>query len=151
MNNEKSLEAVKGIFALLLLLIYLCLLGYMIIKVVTFDRVSPDALEINSEVTFFITTIGALISAVVIGLLGNAESFSTPGKKMRETITPGESKFLKGVVWGYIGVWCIAGLITLIVGVFIYPDVNNTLHEIGRSWFGILLGSAYVYFGINPA
>jgi len=53
------------------------------------------------------------------------------------------------VIWTYIAVWLLIGTGAFVVGVILCPEVNDTLNEMGKYWLGILLGSAYAWFGIK--
>src|SRR5215203_1949838 len=55
-----------------------------------------------------------------------------------------------GVVALYLLAWIATGLAALVVGVMLYPKVNQTLADIGTTWLGLAVSAAYAYFGLTP-
>src|SRR5215203_3603821 len=53
-----------------------------------------------------------------------------------------------GVVALYLLAWIATGLAALVVGVMLYPKVNQTLADIGTTWLGLAVSAAYAYFGL---
>ncbi|HET6449917.1 MAG TPA: hypothetical protein VFI08_01350, partial [Spirochaetia bacterium] len=50
----------------------------------------------------------------------------------------------------YIFVWLVLGLVALVVGVVVFPNVSKTLSNLGTAWLGVAVGAAYAYFAIRP-
>ncbi len=50
----------------------------------------------------------------------------------------------------YAIIWILTGLSCLVVGEMLYPGANQTISDIGASWFGISVAAGYSYFGVNP-
>jgi len=50
----------------------------------------------------------------------------------------------------YLVIWLVVGLLALLVGVMLYPKVNVSLNNLGTTWLGLAVASAYAYFGIKP-
>jgi hypothetical protein len=40
--------------------------------------------------------------------------------------------------------------LALVVGMMLYPNVNQTLNDIGMTWLGLAVASGYAYFNIKP-
>ena len=146
--NAKSIEILNGIIAIILLLIYSFTLGHMILKVINWDMANGN-LIFNSNIIWVANVVGGLVAGVIIANLALSKPGETPVTQVREISREYGKKLLKTVIWSYISVWLLIGTAAFLVGVILYPEVNNTLNEIGKYWLGILLGSAYAWFGIK--
>jgi hypothetical protein len=98
-----------------------------------------------------VTIIGGLVSALVISSLTIAAPGDSPATTLMEQ---GSSEWAKQILnWmviAYLFVWLGTGLMALVVGVMIYPNANSTLGDIGTTWLGLAVASAYAYFGLKP-
>lgn len=143
-----------GLIAIVLLALFAFTTGYMVFTVVgqcTAIGVCPPASsDFGKGLTFVVTTVGGLVSALVIAQLsviqpggqarlGNFQPTSTAGIYTANT-----------VVALYLLVWIGTGLAALVVGVMFYPDRSSTLSDIGTTWLGLAVSAAYAYFGIKP-
>ncbi len=146
--NAKSIEVLNGIIAIILLLIYSFTLGHMIIKVINWDMANGN-LVFNNNIIWVANVVGGLVAGVIIANLALSKPGETPVTQVREISREYGQKLLKTVIWSYIAVWLLTGTAAFLVGVILFPEVNNTLNEIGKYWLGILLGSAYAWFGIK--
>jgi hypothetical protein len=146
--NAKSIEILNGIIAIILLIIYSFTLGYMILKVFNWDQDNGD-LVFNNNIIWVANVVGGLVAGVIIANLALSKPGETPVTQVREMSRQYGRTLLKTVIWSYISVWLLIGIATFLVGVIFSPDVNNTLNEMGKYWLGILLGSAYAWFGIK--
>ena len=146
--NAKSIEILNGIIAIILLLIYLLTLGYMILKVFGRDP-SDGELVFNNNIIWVANVVGGLVAGVIIANLALSKPGETPVSQVREISREYGQKLMKSVIWIYIAVWLLIGIAAFTVGVILRPEVNDTLNEIGKYWLGILLGSAYAWFGIK--
>ena len=50
----------------------------------------------------------------------------------------------------YLVIWLVTGLLALVIGGMLYPEVNQSLNDLGTTWLGLAVASAYAYFGIKP-
>ena len=146
--NAKSIEILNGIIAIILLLIYLFTLGYMILTVFNWDQADGD-LVFNNNIIWVANVVGGLVAGVIIANLAVSKPGETPVSQVREMSKEYGPSLMKTVIWIYIAVWLLIGTATFLVGVILRPEVNDTLNEIGKYWLGILLGSAYAWFGIK--
>ncbi len=125
-----------------LLLIYTGVLGLILIRLFTADEYSsPSGIVVST-----ITTIGGLISALVVAKLAIAEPGTIPSLTGSEKATDIE-KWITGL---YFGFWGLVGLGCFVIGTFI-EDKEPLVNEIGTTWFGIAVAAAYAYLGINPS
>lgn len=114
------------------------------------DCPPPETPLVREGLIYVVTTVGGLVSALVIAVLsvtrpGGAPEmagFSPNGKWMR--------RLTNGVVSLYLILWLIAGLSALVYGVMWYPGVLPTLSDIGTTWLGLAVSATYAYFGLNP-
>jgi hypothetical protein len=146
--NAKSIEILNGIIAIVLLLIYSFTLGHMILKVMNWDMADGN-LIFNNNIIWVANVVGGLVAGVIIANLALSKPGETPVTQVREISRQYGQKLLKTVIWSYITVWLLIGTAAFLVGVILFPEINNTLNEIGKYWLGILLGSAYAWFGIK--
>lgn len=116
------------------------------------DDCQPPAAPLVREGTIYVvTTVGGLVSALVIAVLsvtrpGGAPElagFSPAGKWMR--------RLTNSVISLYLILWLIAGLSALLYGVMWFPGVLPTLSDIGTTWLGLAISATYAYFGLNPS
>jgi hypothetical protein len=138
----------NGIIAIVLLLIYSFTLGHMILKVMNWNMAEGN-LIFNNNIIWVANVVGGLIAGVIIANLALSKPGETPVTQVREISRQYGQKLLKTVIWSYITVWLLIGTAAFLVGVILFPEINNTLNEIGKYWLGILLGSAYAWFGIK--
>jgi len=146
--NAKSIEILNGVFAIILLLIYFFTMGYMIIEVFGWEPANGE-LVFNNNIIWVANVVGGLVAGVIIANLALSKPGETPVSQVTEISKEYGRRLLKAVIWIYIAVWLLIGTGAFIVGVILHPEVNDTLNEIGKYWLGILLGSAYAWFGIK--
>jgi hypothetical protein len=146
--NAKSIEILNGVIAIILLLIYFLTLGYMIINVFGWDTVNGE-LTFNNNIIWVANVVGGLVAGVIIANLALSKPGETPVSQVREMSKEYGQQLMKTVIWIYIAVWLLIGTGAFLVGVILFPEVNDTLNEMGKYWLGILLGSAYAWFGIK--
>ena len=141
---------IGGIIAYVLLALYGGIAVYIIIRVVSLGNdASSQPLVIPEGMAYVLTTIGALVSALVIAKL----AVTKPGTDPTAFTQFGseQPKTLNTIVWSYLILWAVIGLTSLIVGVVIFPHVCKTLNEFGTTWLGTAVASAYAYFNIDPS
>jgi hypothetical protein len=99
-----------------------------------------------------LTTIGGLVSALVIAELaitrpGDMPTVSVqaePGRLSRAATTAAP-----WVIGLYMIIWAGVGVTAFVVGVMQHPGVVSSLTDLGQSWLGLAVASAYAYFGLN--
>ncbi|WLD15119.1 hypothetical protein [Planctellipticum variicoloris] len=98
------------------------------------------------------TTIGALVSALVIAVLAATDAGETPlvESMNQQDFTPRQVKVVKVAVLAYLGVWMLCGLGAFVVGVMIQPDALKSLNDHGKAWIGLAVATGYAYFGLKP-
>ena len=140
------------VIAFILLILYAGLVVYIIWEVLTSASVNPEkAPEFPGILISVVTTISGLVSALVVATLTTTKPMENPSLMrlfvVRDDRT--QSKWVTGIVWAYLSVWGIVGLAALVVGM-LHPQVDQTLQDIGTTWFGLAVASTYAYLGIKP-
>jgi flagellar biosynthesis protein FliQ len=107
--------------------------------------------RVTSGATYVVTTVGGLVSALVVAVLGATTPGVNPSRALVSENATARVKTLGSVVVVlYLIVWAGAGLAALIVGLMVYPDASQTLANLGTTWLGIAVAAGYAYFGIKP-
>jgi hypothetical protein len=112
----------------------------------------PGSGSLTSGDLLALTTIGGLVSALVIAELaitrpGDVPSVSVqaePGRLSRAATTAAP-----WVIGLYMIIWAGVGVTAFVVGVMQHPGVVSSLTDLGQSWLGLAVASAYAYFGLN--
>jgi hypothetical protein len=150
-----------GAIAYILLVLYSGTVVYMIYNVVVHavEHIAVDAkgkilpipkYQFGSGIIFVVTTIGGLVSALVIAKLAVTEPGENPVIiQQLEAAQQTSSNWSVWLVGGYLFVWLVTGFAALIVGVMMYPEVNSNLSDIGTTWLGLAVAAGYSYFGIK--
>jgi hypothetical protein len=143
-----------GALAFILLALYAFTVVYMIVAALGWGRTVPvptNALEFSDGLVFVVTTIGGLVSALVVAKLAATTPGDSPSiRNITSTTTAAQKKNDSWLAGVYLAVWLLVGLGALVVGVMMYPEANQTLHDIGTTWLGLGVASGYAYFGIQP-
>src|SRR3954471_18704092 len=134
--NSAIGAAFGGLVAVILLLLFSASTFYMVSSVISFCAstnpcVSPPAGLVGEGFVYVVTTVAGLVSALVIAQL----SITEPGKPPTLGSFRPEGRaatMVAGVVALYLLAWIATGLAALVVGVMLYPKVNQTLADIGR-------------------
>jgi len=152
--NSAIGAAFGGLVAVILLLLFSASTFYMVSSVISFCAstnpcVSPPAGLVGEGFVYVVTTVAGLVSALVIAQL----SITEPGKPPTVGSFRPEGRaatMVTSVVALYLLAWIATGLAALVVGVMLYPKVNQTLADIGSTWLGLAVSAAYAYFGLTP-
>jgi hypothetical protein len=141
-----------GAIAGTLLFLYAFALTYMSVLVYRAGSVRPDkAIEFSSGLVYVATTIGGLVSALVIARLAVTRPGKNPAVMRVAANEAGEPNiWVTRLAIAYLVVWLVVGLISLVIGVMVYPNVSQPLNDIGTTWLGLAIASGYAYFGIKP-
>jgi hypothetical protein len=141
-----------GAIAGTLLFLYAFALTYMSVLVYRAGQVRPDrAIEFSSGLVYVATTIGGLVSALVIARLAVTRPGKNPAVMRVAANEAGEPNiWVTRLAIAYLVIWLVVGLISLVIGVMVYPNVSQPLSDIGMTWLGLAVASGYAYFGIKP-
>ncbi len=140
---------IGGIIAYILLAIYSGITVYLIVKVCELARINPNGrLEPHPGILYVLTTVGGLVSALVVSRM----TVTSPGEDpaIIKNFGIGQPAIVNIIVWCYLLIWTFTGLATLIVAVLIYPDICKTLSDFGTTWLGVAVAAGYAYFNIEP-
>jgi hypothetical protein len=151
-----------GIVAYILLVLYAGTVVYMTKSVIQHGlagapkdkdgkELAKAKLEFTPGIVYVVTTVGGLVSALVIAKLAVTKPGENPTLvQTTEDISEQAKKLADFLIAGYMLVWLATGFTALLVGVMFFPNYNNTLGEIGTTWLGLAVASGYAYFGLNP-
>jgi hypothetical protein len=103
--------------------------------------------NLSGGITFFLTTIGGLVSALAIAELAATVPGQAPGAALGTTTPP---KFVSAVVIVFMLVWLVCGVYALVVGYALHDDLVPPLTAAGKSWIGVAMAATYSYLGIRP-
>ena len=149
-NDTTARDIVGAVIAYVLLFLYAFSVGYMILQVITCGRTAGcGPPQFGKSLLYIVTTVGGLVSALVVARLAVA----SPGGEIRiaNASTESPNVFSNIIAWGYVTVWFIVGLGALIVGDLLFPDVSQTVADLGTAWLGLAVAATYAYFGIEPS
>jgi len=138
-----------ALLAFLLLALYCSSALYLIYEV--YHTAAGGKVEKTDGYIYVLTTVGGLVSALVIAQLSVTKPGSTPtiaGSKPESTLGIYATNTMVTI---YLLAWVFTGLAALVVGVMINPDVNKTISDLGTTWLGLAVSAAYAYFGIQPS
>lgn len=129
------------------------LLGFFIWSIV--DGVSiaqcKGCREFSAGMSFLLNSLGGLIAATVVGVLGATQPGEYPSKKLFEKNLTGIVKTIAAYMPSvYILFWIICGVVMVIYGFILYPDVVPPLSAQAKVWLGTAIAAVYAYFGITP-
>ncbi|MES0038847.1 hypothetical protein NKJ74_26880 [Mesorhizobium sp. M0046] len=142
-----------SVIAVILLCLFSFSVFYMISTVVENCRdlpvCAPASPLFGDGFKYVVTTVGGLVSALVIAHLTVAEPGNAPtiGSFAPESKTAVYAT--NTVVVLYLLAWIATGLAALVVGVMLFPNASSTLSDIGSTWLGLAVSAAYAYFGIR--
>ncbi len=150
-----------GLLAIVLLAIFSISTWYMIFSVIghckppagvaNFVCSRPGAELFSEGFRNVVTTVGGLVSALVIAQLSVTEPGATPRVGHFVPTTETGQFRTNLIIVGYLLVWLATGVAALVVGVMLYPQVSSTVSDIGSTWLGLAVSAAYAYFGIRPS
>lgn len=97
------------------------------------------------------TTVGGLVSALVIAELAITPPGEAPVARALDASASGRAKgVLKVVTSIYLLVWVGLGSAAYVVGAMWYPGKLQPLTDLGQAWLGLAVASAYAYLRIKP-
>ena len=136
-----------GAIALVLLGLYI----YSVVFAVMLAE-SPEGGTLNSGMLLALTTIGGLVSALVIAQLAVTKPGEAPVVRTLTTAQQGSAAtvtIVTWVAWAYVAAWIVLGVIAFVVGAMMYPGKVQSLTDLGQSWLGLAVPAAYAYFGLK--
>ncbi|MER9490827.1 hypothetical protein NKI86_03225 [Mesorhizobium sp. M0320] len=144
-----------SVIAVILLCLFSFSVLYMISTVVENCRdlpvCAPTSPLFGDGFKYVVTTVGGLVSALVIAHLTVAEPGNAPTIGSFAPETKMAVYATNTVVVLYLLAWIATGLAALVVGVMLFPNASSTLSDIGSTWLGLAVSAAYAYFGIRPS
>jgi hypothetical protein len=156
-QKQKIFPALFGmVIALILLGLYAFIMIFMIRVVQCESSDTCSALTVENNLTegiiIIFTTVGGLVSALVVSELAITQPGETPGARAvtREDASARFKFWANIIVALYIVVWLFLGLAALVFGVIVYPGVSETLTTSGTTWLGLAVAAGYAYFGLQP-
>jgi hypothetical protein len=140
---------IGGMIAYILLVLYSGIAVYIIIKVIECSKdLTCSRLELQPGLIYVLTTVGGLVSALVVSRMTLTSPGSDPA--VFTYFREGQPIIVNIIVWCYLIIWTFTGLASLVVGVIIFPEICKTLSDIGTTWLGLAVASGYAYFNIDP-
>jgi hypothetical protein len=102
--------------------------------------------------TMVLSTVGGLVSALVIAELAITEPGKAPAARLLPaTPSPRLTSAFTVITAGYLLIWLAAGLAAFVAGTLLYPGKLQPLTDLGQAWLGLGVAAGYSYFGIKPA
>ena len=145
-NTSTPLSILGTIIAIILLGLYLFSLGSMI-----YDILTGGGTKFSDGQIFILNSVWGLISALVIAQLGITRKDENPVNKFLVGMKIENNRYLVFLTWTYLIVWLTAGVSCLLLGVWFFPDSNETIKDMGTTWFGLAVMAGYAYFGLEPS
>jgi len=140
---------IGGIIAYILLVLYSGIAFYIIFKVIECSKdQSCGKVDLHSGLIYVLTTVGGLVSALVVSRM----TITKPGSDPAVFRNLGEEQplIINFIVWSYLIIWTFTGFSTLVAGVIFFPDTCKTLSDFGTTWLGLAVAASYAYFNIDP-
>ncbi|MCE7989150.1 MAG: hypothetical protein DYG89_48975 [Caldilinea sp. CFX5] len=146
MANSSLAERFGAIVTFLLLLLYLFTTVLLLNDVYQWFTLPLTEGTINIH-----TTVGGLVSALVVTQLAITPPGQSPTRRLvADSASERVRQFYTYIVFFYLGAWVFIGVVSLIVGVMLYPESNVTLGNSGTTWLGTAVAAGYSYLQIRP-
>ena len=115
---------------------------------------AKKALELTTMMSVLLNSIGALVSATVVGVLGATNSGDWPAKQSFAKNLTGTLQTIAGYMPSvYIFVWIGCGVWMCIIAFTPNAGQDFSEKQIGiaaKAWLGTAIAAVYAYFGITP-
>jgi hypothetical protein len=149
----------RALFGTLIAVILLGLYAAAVVFAISVARclATPGCSSLTAEsfttgFTLVLSTVGGLVSALVIAELAITEPGKAPGARLLPaTPSPRMTSALTAITAGYLLIWLAAGLAAFVSGTLLYPGKLQPLTDLGQAWLGLGVAAGYSYFGIKPA
>src|SRR5205807_1256205 len=144
-----------GLIAIVLLLFFVAAVVFAIVVATcasTSGCTSPAVADFNSGWALAITTVGGLVSALVISELALTPPGKPPGARLlNKEASPRAAKNVGIVALLYLGAWVVTGIAAFVFGSLLYPGKVQQLTDLGLAWLGLAVSAAYSYLQIQPS
>lgn len=145
-------------------LIATVLLGLYIWSLITTATAARTGGAITADISFLLSSVGGLITATVLAVLGATQPGDLPaGKTFGKGLSGMARSAAAYMPAAYILVWIVCGVITVLYGFhMIFPaaepvkisandiEAAGALNASAKAWLGSAIVAAYAYFGITP-
>ena len=143
-----------GMIAIILLGFYVWSI-YDAVSVVQCKNAMQTCQEFSGNMSYILNTLGALISSLVVGLLGATKPSEFPAQKLLESTLKGKLKETPKMIAAlmpsiFILVWITCGVVTVVFGFILSNDAVPPFTAAAKAWFGVAIASVYAYFGLRP-
>jgi hypothetical protein len=142
-----------GLIAIMLLGLYAYSVMFAISVVSCMNTAGCSALTVGSFTAGFastMTTVGGLVSALVIAELAITEPGNAPiARALDSGASASATNALKVITGVYLLLWVALGLAAYVVGAMWYPESLKPLTDLGQAWLGLAVAAGYAYFGIS--
>ena len=130
-------ESVSAIVAWLLLALY----GYSVYSLI------KSRGETSEQIKIVLSTVGALVSALITSVLITAPELAAAGKALIgfENLDPNT---VQALMWAYVSVWLICGM-ALMVSWMRTDKPHEALRNAATTWLGLAVAIAYALFGLK--
>lgn len=145
-------------------LIATVLLGLYIWSIIDTATAAKTGGAITADISFLLNSVGALITATVLAVLGATQPGELPAEKTFDKGLTGAAKKVAAYMPAlYIFVWIVCGVVTVIYGFHMLTpavkpteltansiDAAGALNASAKAWLGSAIVAVYAYFGITP-
>lgn len=97
---------------------------------------------------YFLQTVGALVSAVVVSELAVTSPGDTPGMRIAAAGSGVPAGTVKTLASLYVLAWFVSGL-ALVVWVWGLHDTVPAATAAAKEWLGYAIAAGYAYFGVS--
>ena len=141
-----------GLIAVILLGVYVNLIRIAALIVDCSIRSGCDRYPVsifNDQMAYTLSTIGGLVSALVIAELAVTKPGDPPGANLLGGSPSSIALFtIKSVSVAYLLIWIGAGFWAFMISMY-HPKVVPALDDLGHAWLGLAVAAAYAYFGLQ--
>lgn len=150
------MQNAKLLFGSIIVIVLLGLYGYSLLEAISLARSIPKEGEtlaqLNPGISRTLTTIGGLVSALVIAEL----AITQPGARTKgRLIVPDGilgtiSEWIVTIVSViYVLAWIVLGFLAFYFGEMRFPGKVPPLTDFAQAWLGLAVAAGYAYFGIK--
>jgi hypothetical protein len=141
-----------GLIAVILLGIYVRLVCLASAIVHCYDHqgcTTYPAGYFNDQMSFALSTIGGLVSALVIAQLAITTPGCAPGANLLGAApSPIAVRVVQIITIAYILTWVITGFWAFMITMY-HPTALAPLTDLAHSWLGLAVAAGYSYFGLR--
>ena len=141
-----------GLIAVILLGIYVRLITFASQIVHCVDHpgcATYSASSFNDQMAFALSTIGGLVSALVIAQLAITTPGTPPGANLLgPESTPKAIAAVRLITIAYVLVWLAAGFWAFMITMY-HPAALPPFTDLAHAWLGLAIAAGYSYFGLH--